>query len=85
MLDETLQCSLVEVLYNILIDYATPMQLLRLKTVSNESYSKVQIRKHLSDTSAIKNGLKWGDALSVLLCNFALEYVFRKVQANQGQ
>jgi hypothetical protein len=31
----------------------------------------------------IKNGLKHGDALSPLLCNFAFEYAVRRVQANQ--
>ena len=31
----------------------------------------------------IRNGLKQGDALSPLLCNFALEYSIRKVQINQ--
>jgi hypothetical protein len=31
----------------------------------------------------IKNCLKQGDASLPLLCNFALEYAFRKVQANQ--
>jgi hypothetical protein len=37
----------------------------------------------LSDTFPIKNGLKQGDALSSLLFNFALEYAFRRLQANQ--
>jgi hypothetical protein len=32
----------------------------------------------------VKNGLKQGDALSPLLCNFALEYVILRVQVNQG-
>jgi hypothetical protein len=32
----------------------------------------------------IRNGLKQGDASSSLLFNFALEYVFRRVQVNQG-
>jgi len=31
----------------------------------------------------IKNGLKEGDALSLLLFNFALQYAIRRVQMNQ--
>jgi len=30
----------------------------------------------------IKNGLKEGDALLSLLCNFALKYAIRKIKAN---
>jgi hypothetical protein len=48
------------------------------KTCLNETYSKVHIGKHLSDSFPIKNGLKQGDALSPLLFNFALEYDIRK-------
>jgi hypothetical protein len=51
------------------------MKLVRLiKMCLNETYSKVRIGNHLSDSFPIQNGLKQGDALSPLLFNFALEY-----------
>jgi len=40
----------------------------------SETYSKVQINKHLSDTVSIHNGLKHKDVLSHLLYNTALGY-----------
>jgi hypothetical protein len=48
-----------EVLYNILIDFGMPMKLVRLiKMCQSETYSRVRVGKHLSDTFPTKNGLK---------------------------
>jgi hypothetical protein len=61
------------------------MKLVRLiKICLNETYSKVRIGKHLSDSFPFQNGLKQGDALSPQLFNFPLEYATRKVQENQA-
>ena len=54
-----------------------------MKLCLNETYSRVQVGKHLSDIFPIKKGLKIGDALSLLLVNFALDYAIMGVQVNQ--
>jgi hypothetical protein len=50
------------ILYNILIEFGIPLKLVRLiKMCLHETYSRVQVGKHLSDMSPIKNGLKSGN------------------------
>jgi hypothetical protein len=49
----------------------------------NETYIKVCIGKHLSDSFPIQNGQKEGDASSPLFFSFALEYIIEKVQENR--
>ena len=73
-----------EVLCNILIEFGIPMKLVRLiKMCLNETYGRVRVGKHLSDMFPISNVFKQGDALLLLLSNFALQYATRKVQVNQ--
>jgi len=72
-----------EVLYNILIEFGVPQKLVRvIKMCLTETYSRVRVGKNLSDMFPIRNGLKQGDALTLLLFNFALEYAIRRVQVN---
>ena len=57
-----------EALNNILIEFGTPVKLVRLITMRlNETYTRVCVGKHLSDMFPIKSDLKQGDALSTLL------------------
>jgi hypothetical protein len=63
-----------ELFYIILIEFGVPMKLVKLiKVCLNETYSKVRIGKHLSDSFPIQNGL------SPLLFSFSLEYAIRKM------
>ncbi|KAJ4435925.1 hypothetical protein ANN_18547 [Periplaneta americana] len=73
-----------EVLYDILIEFGIPKELVRLiKMCLSETYSRVRIGQFLSDEFPIHCGIKQGDALSPLLFNFTLEYAIRKVQDNR--
>jgi len=73
-----------EALYNILIEFRIPKELVRLiKMCLTETYSRVRVGKNLSETFPIRNGLKQGVALSPLLLNFALEYAIKRVKVNQ--
>jgi hypothetical protein len=66
------------------LKFGIPRKLVGLiKMCLNETYSTVHIGKDLPDKFPIQNGLKQGDALSPLLCNFALEYGIRRVKEIQ--
>jgi hypothetical protein len=51
----------------------------------NETYCRVLIGKHLSDSFLIQNGLKERDALSPLRFNFASEYAIKNVQPGETE
>jgi len=73
-----------EVLYKILIEFGISRKLVRLIKMSlNETYSRVRVGKNVSDRFLIRNGLKQGDALSLMLFNFALECSIMRDQVNQ--
>ena len=60
------------------------MKLVKLINVFlNLTYSTDYVGKHLSDWCSIENSLKKGDAVLLLLLNFALEHAICRVQVNQ--
>jgi hypothetical protein len=74
----------MEVLCSIPIEIGIPRKLDGLiKMCLNVTCTTLHTGKNLSDKFPIQNGLKYGDALSPLLFNFALEYTIRRVQGNQ--
>jgi len=63
----------IAVLYNILFQFGVPMKLVRLmKLCLNDTHSRVQVGKNLSDVLPIENVLKQGAALVTLFFNFPL-------------
>ena len=71
-------------MYNILIGCGILMKLVMLiKMCLTVMYIRVWVGKNLSDMFPIRNGLKQGNALLLLLFNFALENAIRRVQINQ--
>jgi hypothetical protein len=74
-----------EVLFSILIEFGTPLKLVRLiKMCVNETYSsKIHIGTNVSDAFPIQNGLKQRDDLSPLLFNFALRYTSSMFKENE--
>jgi len=60
------------------------MKLVRLITMClSEKYNRVRVGKNMSDMFPMRNGLKQGNVLSLLLFNFALTYAIKGVQVNQ--
>jgi len=51
-----------------------------IKMCLSDTYSKAHIEKHLSDAFSVQDIFKEGDALLLLILNFALEYAIGKVQ-----
>jgi len=60
------------------------MQRLRPITMClTETHGRFRVGKNLSDMFPMRNDLKQGDVLSLLLFNFALQYAIRRVQVYQ--
>jgi hypothetical protein len=55
-----------------------------IKMCLNKTYCRVRVGKHLSSMFPVRNGLKQGCVLLLLLFTFILKYPIRRVQENQG-
>jgi len=72
-----------EVLYNILIEFGIPINLVSLiKMCLKKTYCTIRERKHLSEKFPIRNSLKQ-DVLSPLLFKFAVDFAIRREQVSQ--
>ena len=71
-------------MYNILNEFDIPTKLVRLtKMCLNDTYSTAQVGKNMSDVFPIRNALKQGEVLLLLLFNCVLEYANWRVKVHQ--
>jgi hypothetical protein len=56
-----------------------------IKTSLNETYNKFHIGKYFSDMFPIQNGIKRGDALMLLLSDFALKILHSEGPGKPGR
>jgi len=52
--------------------------------IVTETYSRVLVGKNVSDRFPIRNGLKQGDPLSLMLFSSPTQYAIRRVQVNRN-
>jgi len=67
------------------VEFGISLNKVRLiKKCLYETCSRARVGKRLSGRLHIENSLKQEQDLSVLFCNFDLEYAIRSVQANKN-
>jgi hypothetical protein len=73
-----------EILLNIVIEFVISEKVAGLiKICLNETNCRVHIGKNMSENFTVQNGLKQGDASSLLLFNFDLVYAITHVKEKQ--